>query len=76
MWGIGIFEPRYAKQMLDAYRTRSFFYLPFRNWKVKPLILTVEELATMYHFPGKVVTTPTFGRIPSKKVEAPANLLI
>ncbi len=74
MWGIHTFLPRYAKKMLDAYRKRSFFYLPYRNWKSKPLILTVEELATMYHFPGKVVTTPTFGRIPSKKVEAPPNL--
>lgn len=73
-WGINTFLPRYAKQMLDAYRRRSFHYLPYRNWKTKPLILTVEELATMYHFPGKVVTTPTFGRIPSKKVEAPPNL--
>lgn len=76
MWGIKTFLPGYARQMLDAYRQRSFFYLPYRNWKAKPLILTVEELATMYHFPGKVVTTPTFGRIPSKKVEAPPNLPI
>lgn len=73
-WAIGRSQPRYAQQMLDAYRQRSFFYLPYRNWKSKPLILTVEELATMYHFPGKVVTTPSFGRIPSRKVEAPPNL--
>ena len=76
MWGIRTFLPQYAKQMFDAYRKRSFFYLPYRNWHVTPIILTVEELATMYHFPGKVVTTPTFGRIPSKKVEAPPNLPI
>ena len=73
-WGIATFQPGYSKQMLDAYRKRSFFYLPYRNWRVKPIILNVEELATMYHFPGKVVTTPSFGRIPSKKVEAPPNL--
>ncbi len=74
MWGIKTFLPRYAKTMLDAYRRRSFFYAPYRNWKSRPFILTTEELATMYHFPGKIVTTPTFERIPSKKVEPPANL--
>lgn len=73
-WMAGKFQPYYARLMLDAYRRRSFFYAPYRNWQASPLILTVEELATMYHFPGKVVTTPTFERIPSKKVEPPANL--
>ena len=33
-----------------------------------------EELATLYHLPGAVATTPTLTRIPSKKSEAPANL--
>lgn len=73
-WGIKTFLPKYAKRMLDAYRRRSFFYAPFRNWKSKSYILTTEELATMYHFPGQVVTTPTLERMPSKKVEPPANL--
>ena len=62
--------------MIDAFRRRSFFYAPYRNWQSKPYILTTEELATLYHFPGKIVTTPTLERIPSKKVEPPANLPI
>lgn len=37
-------------------------------------ILNIEELATMYHFPGKVAGTPTFKRISSTKSEAPSNL--
>ena len=69
-----IYITKYAKYMIDAYRRRSFFYPPFRNWKSRPFILTTEELATIYHIPGQVVTTPTFERIPSKKVEPPANL--
>lgn len=73
-WAISKWQPKYAKRMLDAYRRRSFFYAPYRNWQSKPFILTSEELATMYHFPGKVVTTPSFERIPSKRVEPPANL--
>lgn len=61
------------KEMFDAYKHRSWFYLP---QKLKPFILTTEEVATIYHFPGGVAQTPTFGRIPSRKSEAPVNLPI
>ena len=59
------------KKIFDAYKRRSYFYLPYKK---KPFVLNTEELATVYHFPGGVAETPTFGRIPSKKVEPPANL--
>ncbi len=75
-WAMNLYIPIYAKLFIDAFRRRSFFYPPYRNWQSKPYVLTAEELATMYHIPGQVVTTPTFGRIPSKKVEPPANLPI
>jgi hypothetical protein len=58
---------------LDAYKRRSYFFPPHAT---KPFVLNTEELATIYHFPGSVVTTPTFVRIPSKRAEAPANLPI
>ena len=61
----------YRKDQFDAYKQRSWFYLPH---KVKPFVLTTEELATIYHFPGGVAQTPTFGRIPSRKGEAPVDL--
>lgn len=64
------------RKMLDAYKHRSFFYPPHAHYRAKPYILTTEELATMYHFPGKVVGTPTVTRITSKKAEAPSNLPI
>lgn len=57
----------------DAYRRRSWFYPPYER---KPFVLNAEELATIYHFPGRVAETPTFGRIESKKAEPPANLPI
>lgn len=67
----------YGKQMYDAYRRRSFFYYPYRQFHVdRPFILTAEELATIYHFPGKVASTPTIGRAPSRKAEPPPNLPI
>ncbi len=62
--------------MLKAYKMRSFFHSPFRYWHAKPMIMTTEELATIWHLPGKVAETPTLSRISSKKAEAPANLPI
>ncbi len=64
------------KKIFDAYRRRSFFHPPYRNFKGKPFILTTEELATLFHFPGSVAATPTLTRTPSKKAEAPSNLPI
>ena len=61
------------KEMFEAYKQRSWFHSPR---KLKPFVLTTEELATIYHFPGGVAQTPTFGRIPSRKSEAPVNLPI
>lgn len=59
-------------EAFEAYKYRSWFYAPHK----KPFVLTTEELATIYHFPGGVAQTPTFGRIPSRKSEAPVNLPI
>ncbi len=55
---------------LDAYKRR--YFEPQGHYTTK--VMTTEELATIYHFPGKVSTTPTLGRIPSKRSEPPANL--
>jgi len=59
--------------MLDAFRQRVYFNIPYRR---KPFIFNTEELATMYHFPGRVAETPTFSRVESKKASAPSNLPI
>ncbi len=65
---------RNEMRLLDAYKRRSFFHPPYRFFKGRPFVLTTEELATVYHFPGIVSQTPTFERIPSRKAEPPANL--
>ena len=57
--------------LFDSYRRRSWFLPPYER---KPFVLNSEELATIYPFPGKVATTPTFERIESKKAEPPRNL--
>jgi len=70
-------KAKWEKELLEAYKRRSFFNPPFKYYHGKPFILTTEELATMWHFPSsQAVATPTLTRIPSKKAEAPANLPI
>lgn len=59
------------KTLIEAYKSRSMFYPPHKR---KYFILNSEELATIYHFPGGVSQTPTFGRIGSKKADPPTNL--
>ncbi|MCK4918385.1 MAG: hypothetical protein KAS02_01205 [Candidatus Pacebacteria bacterium] len=64
----GIRVNRLKQKVFNEYRRRSFslFYQPF--------VLNTEELATIYHFPGGVVQTPTLSKLMSKKAEAPFNL--
>ncbi len=63
-------------KMFDAYRRRSFFQPPYKDYNAKRFILNTEELATIFHLPGDVVKTPGFNRIPSKRSEPPTNLPI
>ena len=81
---------RLANRMLTEYRERAFFYLPLRHhihlpWPLSPFIfpnffhhftfiLNVEELATMFHFPGQILKVPTLERIESKEAAPPPNL--
>lgn len=69
-----VMKRRVQGEHIDAYKRRSFFNPPYRHSNGSPYILTTEELATIFHFPGLVATTPTLSRAPSKKAEAPANL--
>lgn len=68
------------EEMFKAYVKRAFYYHEaegeiFENPK-KPFTLNTEELATIFHFPGKTISTPSFTRIDSQKAEPPANLPI
>ena len=57
--------------LFESYCKRGWFYPPYDRL---PFVLNTEELATMYHFPGTVAATPTFGRTETKRGEAPVNL--
>lgn len=68
--------------IFSAYVQRSAFYPSaesgvltlFPEEDTHTFVLSTEELATIYHFPGGVVQTPTFSKISSRKAEPPANL--
>ncbi|NTV44143.1 MAG: hypothetical protein HGA67_00400 [Candidatus Yonathbacteria bacterium] len=62
---------RKKANIFNAYVRRDFFTPPHVG---VPFILNTEELATVFHFPGQVVQTPTFERIESRKGEPPTNL--
>jgi hypothetical protein len=64
------------REFFEAYRLRSYFYPPYHHYKQKSFVLSSEEIATIFHFPGGVAQTPTFKRIDSKKSGPPSNLPI
>lgn len=67
----GVRKASKKKKMYEGYVRRQFFFPPYgKKW----IALNVEEIATVFHFPGKVAGTPTLLRMPSKRGEAPANL--
>lgn len=66
------------KKLFELYQWRSFFvpeYIP-KGYSGEPFVMTTEELATVYHYPGQVARTPTLTRLSAKRVEPPANLPI
>jgi len=67
----GIRKRMRQREAFQAYRWRSYFLPPYER---SYFVLSSEELATIYHFPGRVTTTPTLRREPSRKAEAPPNL--
>lgn len=77
-YGYGRKKEWMRKTALEEYKMRSFFFSHHQGRKImtKPFVLNSEELATIFHFPGAVATTPTLDRVPSRKVEAPSNLPI
>lgn len=60
------------KKELKYYKLRS--YEPENPGTDDKKVMTTEELATMFHLPGRVAITPTISRVPSKRGEAPSNL--
>jgi hypothetical protein len=59
------------RRFFDAYRRRAGFHTP---WILTSYVLTVEELATLWHPPSRTVAVPGLERIPATKAAPPPNL--
>lgn len=70
------------KKRLKEHQRKAFNYYyrarqPFSDiaiLKSKTIVLNVEELATIYHFPGVTAAAPLMPRLHSRKAEPPAGL--
>lgn len=57
--------------IFTRYKQRAYFYVPYDQ---VPVMLSTEELATIWHLPSSAVQTPGLNRISSRRAEAPPNL--
>jgi hypothetical protein len=79
---------RLKHYMLTYYKLRTLFHPPllrtsnrtsllkyfFQSDPPNISVLSTEELATIFHFPGMVSETPSYKRIESKTAKPPSNL--
>ena len=76
MFDIFFFDKSNMSKKLVSTFWKIIFY-PFKPTKgLGGFILNIEELATLYHFPGEVAATPSLPRIDSVKGSSPSNLPI
>jgi hypothetical protein len=61
----------HTADFFDCYRRRGAFHTP---WVIPTNILTVEELATLWHPPSGTSQVPGLERIPATKAPPPSNL--
>lgn len=64
-------QNRTRRELLDAFKRRAYFYPPYET---ESFVLNSEELATLYHYPGRAIQAPTLGRIPSTRAAPPTDL--
>jgi hypothetical protein len=58
-------------QMVEYYRRRAFFHDPYiGDW----MVMSTEELATIFHVPSAAIETPSLPRLQSSTSGAPSNL--
>ncbi|MHB0865825.1 MAG: hypothetical protein ACYC1Y_02905 [Minisyncoccota bacterium] len=70
-FGVSKLKNKYRTWLVEAYRRRQFFHEPFI---VDTMVMSTEEIATIYHIPSQAIETPSLARIQSSTAEAPSNL--
>jgi hypothetical protein len=74
-WEMGVdrLKTIYRRALVEAYRRRQFYFEPF-DFKSDAMVMSTEELATIFHIPSRAIGAPGLDRIQSTTSEAPANL--
>lgn len=67
---------RLKKEEFEYYKARAYETRDVKGGADAPKVFSAEELATIYHIPGRAIVTPGVSRVPSTRREAPANLPI
>lgn len=69
----GVFRvfPSIIIQPIVMFFVKKFFMPYFHH---QTFVLNTEEIATLWHFPGQVLKTPTLERVESKEASPPPNL--
>ncbi len=77
-WEVGVEKKKdlYRRKLVEAYRRRQFFYEPFSYGAFvdDAMVMSTEELATIFHIPSRSVESPSLERIQSAVGTAPPNL--
>jgi hypothetical protein len=80
-WEIGANKKKnlFRRKLVEAYRRRQFFYDPFFYgglFAKDAMVMSTEELATIFHIPSHSTEMPGLARVPSATGDAPTNLPI
>lgn len=67
---------RAKKNELEYYKARYYSASDQKTKIDRERIMSIEEIATIYHIPGTSVITPSLSRVENTRREAPANLPI
>jgi len=66
-------------EVISYFKPLLFERFPVLNWffiRSKPFVLSIEELATIYHYPSFSVKAPLVPKVEAKKAEPPKGLPI
>lgn len=78
-WEIGVEKRKnkFRRELVEAYRRRQYFHDPFFEGdppQDKAMLMSTEELATVFHIPSRSVESPGLAHVQSATGDAPANL--
>lgn len=74
-WEVGVDKRKdhVRKELVEGFRRRQFYHEPM-DLSHEAMIMSTEELATLFHIPSRAVSAPSLARIQSTTSEAPVNL--